>query len=130
MNEKQPARDDYAELAKRLGFDDNAASIEGPVRGPHAGPSDEAPLEKLHRLSALMEAVASEIDGMRSTFGKTYAAEPDVLVEQLKEDAAIASADTLMLTIPSQLGVEFNLRVVESFAKHVAPSLGWKGTRG
>ncbi|HEY9365111.1 MAG TPA: LLM class flavin-dependent oxidoreductase [Agromyces sp.] len=68
------------------------------------------------------------IDGMRSTFGKTYAAEPDALVEQLKQDAAIAAADTLMLTIPSQLGVEFNLRVVESFAKHVAPSLGWEPT--
>jgi alkanesulfonate monooxygenase SsuD/methylene tetrahydromethanopterin reductase-like flavin-dependent oxidoreductase (luciferase family) len=65
------------------------------------------------------------IDGMRSTFGKTYAAEPDVLVEQLLQDEAIRSADTLMLTIPSQLGVEFNLRVVESFAKYVAPALGW-----
>ena len=69
------------------------------------------------------------IDGIRSTFGKTYAAAPDVLVEQLKEDAAIAAADTLMLTIPSQLGVEFNLRVVESFAKYVAPELGWRSTR-
>lgn len=69
------------------------------------------------------------IDGMRSTFGKTYAAEPDVLVEQLKDDAAVRSADTLMLTIPSQLGVEFNLRVVEAFATHVAPSLGWQPTR-
>jgi alkanesulfonate monooxygenase SsuD/methylene tetrahydromethanopterin reductase-like flavin-dependent oxidoreductase (luciferase family) len=69
------------------------------------------------------------IDGMRSTFGKTYAAEPDVLVEELKEDAAIAAADTLMLTIPSQLGVDFNLRVIESFARHVAPALGWRSTR-
>ena len=31
-----------------------------------------------------------------------------------------------MLTIPSQLGVAFNLHVVEEFAKHVAPALGWK----
>jgi len=69
------------------------------------------------------------IDGMRSTFGKTYAAAPDVLVEQLKGDAAIANADTLMLTIPSQLGVVFNLRIVESFAKYVAPALGWESTR-
>ncbi|MFV0319403.1 MAG: LLM class flavin-dependent oxidoreductase [Microbacterium sp.] len=69
------------------------------------------------------------IDGFRSTFGKTYAAEPDVLVEQLKGDAAVQAADTLMLTIPSQLGVEFNLRVVESFATHVAPALGWSPTR-
>lgn len=70
------------------------------------------------------------IDGFRSTFGKTYAAAPDVLVEQLREDAAIRSADTLMLTIPSQLGVAFNLRIVETFAQHVAPALGWESTRG
>ena len=69
------------------------------------------------------------IDGMRSTFGKTYAAAPDVLIEQLRADAAIQSADTLMLTIPSQLGVAFNLHVVEAFARHVAPALGWTGTR-
>ena len=69
------------------------------------------------------------IDGIRSTFGKTYAAAPDVLVEQLRKDAAIQAADTLMLTIPSQLGVEFNLRMVESFAKWVAPALGWISTR-
>ncbi|SIT68981.1 LLM class flavin-dependent oxidoreductase [Microbacterium sp. RU33B] len=69
------------------------------------------------------------IDGMRSTFGKTYAAEPDVLVEQLRDDAAVRTADTLMLTIPSQLGVEFNLRIVEQFAQHVAPALGWESTR-
>lgn len=66
------------------------------------------------------------IDGFRSTFGRTYAAEPDVLIEQLKNDKAIALADTLMLTIPNQLGPEYNLHILESFAKHVAPSLGWK----
>lgn len=68
------------------------------------------------------------IDGFRSTFGRTYADEPDALVEQLRQDAAIAAADTLMLTIPSQLGVAFNLRIVESFAKYVAPALGWQPT--
>ena len=68
------------------------------------------------------------IDGFRSTFGKTYAGTPDVLIEQLKQDAAIAAADTLMLTIPSQLGVAFNLRIIESFATHVAPALGWEPT--
>jgi alkanesulfonate monooxygenase SsuD/methylene tetrahydromethanopterin reductase-like flavin-dependent oxidoreductase (luciferase family) len=70
------------------------------------------------------------IDGIRSTFGKTYAGTPDKLVEQLQRDAAIRSADTLMLTIPSQLGVEFNLRLVTAFAEHVAPSLGWTPTTG
>ena len=65
------------------------------------------------------------IDGMRSTFGKTYAGAPDALVEQLLQDAAVMSADTLMLTIPSQLGVAYNLSLVEKFARYVAPSLGW-----
>ena len=66
------------------------------------------------------------IDGFRSTFGRTYAAEPDKLIEELKKDRAIALADTLMLTIPNQLGPEYNLHILESFAKHVAPALGWK----
>lgn len=70
------------------------------------------------------------IDGIRSTFGKTYAGTPDKLVEQLLRDAAIREADTLMLTIPSQLGVEFNLRLITAFAEHVAPSLGWEPTNG
>ena len=52
----------------------------------------------------------------------------DALIEQLQADAAIQSADTLMLTIPSQLGVAFNLRVIESFATLVAPALGWQPT--
>ncbi|MFZ2623647.1 MAG: LLM class flavin-dependent oxidoreductase [Propionibacterium sp.] len=67
------------------------------------------------------------IDGFRSTFGKSYVGEPDALVAELQQDAAVQSADTLMLTIPSQLGVEFNLRLVEGFARHVAPGLGWRG---
>ncbi len=66
------------------------------------------------------------IDGMRSTFGKTYAAEPDVLIEQLRADEAVMAADTLMLTIPNQLGPEYNLHVLQAFAEHVAPALGWK----
>ncbi|MFC9983059.1 LLM class flavin-dependent oxidoreductase [Microbacterium keratanolyticum] len=66
------------------------------------------------------------IDGLRSTFGKTYAAEPDELIRQLREDEAVMAADTLMLTIPNQLGPEYNLHVLESFAKYVAPELGWK----
>ena len=66
------------------------------------------------------------IDGLRSTFGKTYAAEPDVLIDQLRADAAVQAADTVMLTIPSQLGVDFNLRILEAFAEHVAPELGWE----
>ena len=61
----------------------------------------------------------------KTTFGRTYATEPDVLIEQLKSDPAIAAADTLMITIPNQLGVDPNLRILQNFAEHVAPALGW-----
>lgn len=66
------------------------------------------------------------IDGFRSTFGKTYADTPDRLIEQLRADEAVMAADTLMLTIPNTLGVEYNLHVLQAFADHVAPALGWK----
>ncbi|MDQ0261682.1 alkanesulfonate monooxygenase SsuD/methylene tetrahydromethanopterin reductase-like flavin-dependent oxidoreductase (luciferase family) [Sinomonas atrocyanea] len=66
------------------------------------------------------------IDGFQSTFGKTYAAEPEDLVEQLRADSAVMAADTVMLTIPNQLGADYNLHILESFARFVAPELGWK----
>ena len=62
----------------------------------------------------------------RAVFGRGYAAEPDVLVEQLRGDQAIAEADTLLLTVPNQLGVAYNVHVMESILKHVAPALGWR----
>ncbi|MGE0563028.1 MAG: LLM class flavin-dependent oxidoreductase [Pseudolabrys sp.] len=65
-------------------------------------------------------------DNTRAIFGKSYAAEPDELVKQLKEDTAIAEADTLLLTVPNQLGVDYNAHVIESILKHVAPALGWR----
>jgi alkanesulfonate monooxygenase SsuD/methylene tetrahydromethanopterin reductase-like flavin-dependent oxidoreductase (luciferase family) len=62
----------------------------------------------------------------RAVFGRTYADEPDKLIEQLKGDEAIQEADTLLLTIPNQLGVDYNAHVIENFVKHVAPGLGWR----
>jgi alkanesulfonate monooxygenase SsuD/methylene tetrahydromethanopterin reductase-like flavin-dependent oxidoreductase (luciferase family) len=62
----------------------------------------------------------------QAIFGRSYAAEPDKLIEQLKEDEAIAAADTLLLTVPNQLGVEYNAHVIESVLTHVAPALGWR----
>lgn len=61
-----------------------------------------------------------------AVFGRSYAAEPDVLIEQLKEDTAIEAADTLLLTVPNQLGVDYNAHVIESIVKHVAPGMGWR----
>jgi len=66
------------------------------------------------------------IDNMRAVFGRTYAAEPDVLIEELRGDEAIAEADTLLLTVPNTLGVEYNAHVIESILTHVAPGLGWR----
>ena len=66
------------------------------------------------------------IDNMRAIFGRTYAAEPDLLVKQLQEDEAIAEADTLLLTVPNQLGVEYCAHCIESILAHVAPALGWR----
>jgi alkanesulfonate monooxygenase SsuD/methylene tetrahydromethanopterin reductase-like flavin-dependent oxidoreductase (luciferase family) len=62
----------------------------------------------------------------RAIFGRSYAAEPDVLIEQLAKDTAIADADTLLLTVPNQLGVDYNAHVVEAILTHVAPALGWR----
>jgi alkanesulfonate monooxygenase SsuD/methylene tetrahydromethanopterin reductase-like flavin-dependent oxidoreductase (luciferase family) len=62
----------------------------------------------------------------RAIFGRSYAAEPDILVEQLAKDEAIAEADTLLLTVPNQLGVAYNAHVIEAILTHVAPALGWR----
>ena len=62
----------------------------------------------------------------RAIFGRSYAAEPDALVEQLRKDSAIAEADTLLLTIPNQLGVDYNAHVMEAILKTIAPPLGWR----
>jgi len=66
------------------------------------------------------------IDNMRAVFGRSYAAEPDVLIEMLKGDEAIAEADTLLLTVPNTLGVEYSAHVIESILTHIAPALGWR----
>ncbi len=66
------------------------------------------------------------IDNMRAVFGRSYAAEPDQLIEKLKVDEAIAEADTLLLTVPNMLGVDYNAHVIESILVHVAPALGWR----
>jgi alkanesulfonate monooxygenase SsuD/methylene tetrahydromethanopterin reductase-like flavin-dependent oxidoreductase (luciferase family) len=66
------------------------------------------------------------IDESRAVFGRGYAAKPDVLIEQLRKDEAIAEADTLLLTIPNQLGVAYNAHILEAILTHVAPALGWR----
>ena len=62
----------------------------------------------------------------RAVFGKSYAAEPDQLIKDLAQDEAIQEADTLLLTIPNTLGVDYNVHVLSSILEHVAPALGWR----
>ena len=66
------------------------------------------------------------IDNMRAVFGRSYAAEPERLIEELRADEAIAEADTLLLTVPNQLGVDYNAHVLDAILTHVAPALGWR----
>jgi alkanesulfonate monooxygenase SsuD/methylene tetrahydromethanopterin reductase-like flavin-dependent oxidoreductase (luciferase family) len=66
------------------------------------------------------------LDGGPARFGKTYAGEPEQLVKALAEDEAVAAADTLLLTVPNQLGVDYNVHVLDSVLRHVAPALGWR----
>ena len=62
----------------------------------------------------------------RAIFGRSYAAEPDQLISALAQDEAIQEADTLLLTIPNTLGVDYNVHVLSAILEHVAPGLGWR----
>jgi alkanesulfonate monooxygenase SsuD/methylene tetrahydromethanopterin reductase-like flavin-dependent oxidoreductase (luciferase family) len=62
----------------------------------------------------------------RAIFGRGYAAEPEALIAQLGTDEAIAEADTLLLTVPNQLGVDYNAHVIETILTQIAPALGWR----
>lgn len=66
------------------------------------------------------------LDGGLARFGKTYAGEPDQLVKELADDEAIAAADTLLLTVPNQLGVEYNAHLMDNVVRYLAPELGWR----
>ena len=66
------------------------------------------------------------LDGGLARFGKSYTGEPDVIAAELAKDAAVQAADTILLTVPNQLGVEYNTTLLENIAKHVAPAIGWE----
>ena len=65
-------------------------------------------------------------ENMQAIFGRSYAGEPEALIEELRQDEAIAAADTLLLTVPNQLGVDYNAHAIETILKYVAPELGWR----
>jgi alkanesulfonate monooxygenase SsuD/methylene tetrahydromethanopterin reductase-like flavin-dependent oxidoreductase (luciferase family) len=66
------------------------------------------------------------LDGGLARFGRTYAGEPDAIASELAADVAVQAADTLLLTVPNQLGVEYNANLLSVIAEHVAPAIGWR----
>jgi alkanesulfonate monooxygenase SsuD/methylene tetrahydromethanopterin reductase-like flavin-dependent oxidoreductase (luciferase family) len=65
------------------------------------------------------------LEGVRARFGKSYVGEPDRLAEELAKDAAVREADTLLITVPNMLGVDYNAHLLETITRHVAPAIGW-----
>jgi alkanesulfonate monooxygenase SsuD/methylene tetrahydromethanopterin reductase-like flavin-dependent oxidoreductase (luciferase family) len=65
------------------------------------------------------------LDGAISRFGRTYTGDPDRIAEELAADVAVQAADTILLTVPSQLGVEYNAAMLDTIAREIAPAIGW-----
>jgi alkanesulfonate monooxygenase SsuD/methylene tetrahydromethanopterin reductase-like flavin-dependent oxidoreductase (luciferase family) len=65
------------------------------------------------------------LDGALSRFGRSYTGEPDRIADELARDAAVQAADTILLTVPSQLGVDYNAALLETIARDIAPAIGW-----
>ena len=78
-------------------------------------------------LSALREKrdQVGVIDGLVARFGRSFVGEPDAIAEELAADAAVRDADTLLLTVPNQLGVDFNAKLLGTVVRHIAPAIGW-----
>jgi alkanesulfonate monooxygenase SsuD/methylene tetrahydromethanopterin reductase-like flavin-dependent oxidoreductase (luciferase family) len=65
------------------------------------------------------------LDGGLARFGKSYVGEPDRVAAELAQDVAVQAADTVLVTVPNQLGVEYNSHLLSEIAEHVAPAFGW-----
>ncbi len=65
------------------------------------------------------------LEGVRSRFGRTFAGEPDRIATELAADEAVRAADTVLFTVPNQLGVAYNARILATIAEHIAPAIGW-----
>lgn len=66
------------------------------------------------------------LEGVRSRFGRTYVGEPGRIAEELAADEAVRAADSVLFTVPNQLGVAYNARILETIVKHIVPALGWR----
>lgn len=73
-----------------------------------------------------LEDQVGMLEGFQSRFGRVYTGEPDEIAAELARDEAVREADTLLLTMPNQLGVDYNARMLETIATHIAPAIGWQ----
>jgi alkanesulfonate monooxygenase SsuD/methylene tetrahydromethanopterin reductase-like flavin-dependent oxidoreductase (luciferase family) len=69
------------------------------------------------------------LDGVHARFGRTYTGEPDQIATELAADPAVQAADTVLFTVPNQLGVAYNARILGTIARDIAPALGWSPAR-
>jgi alkanesulfonate monooxygenase SsuD/methylene tetrahydromethanopterin reductase-like flavin-dependent oxidoreductase (luciferase family) len=61
----------------------------------------------------------------QARFGRTYTGEPDRIAAELASDEAVQAADTVLFTVPNQLGVGYNARILATIARDIAPAIGW-----
>lgn len=73
---------------------------------------------------------ASSFGNLRSLAGRIYVGSPDTIAADLARDEAVQEADTLTLTLPNQLGVDYNARILQTIADHIAPAIGWTALPG
>jgi alkanesulfonate monooxygenase SsuD/methylene tetrahydromethanopterin reductase-like flavin-dependent oxidoreductase (luciferase family) len=66
------------------------------------------------------------LEGVAARFGRSYTGEPDAIADELSRDVAVQEADTLLLTVPNPLGVEYNAHLLETIARDIAPAIGWR----
>ncbi|WP_159995467.1 LLM class flavin-dependent oxidoreductase [Roseomonas sp. 18066] len=123
----------HIQQAKQIRAYREAWKEAGHVREPRVSVSrsifpllDDRDREYFGRGAKEQDQVGFIDDRTRAIFGRGYTGEPEKLIEQLRGDEGIAEADTLLLTIPNQLGVDYCAHVIEGVLKHVAPALGWR----
>ena len=63
------------------------------------------------------------LDGAFARFGRSYSGPPDEIAAELARDEAVQAADTLLVTLPNQLGVEYNAHMLETIVREIAPAL-------
>ena len=123
----------HVQQAKQIRAYREAWAAAGPARAPRVSVSrsifalvDDRDRLYFGRNGDSRDQIGMIDENTRAIFGRSFAAEPDRLIDELKGDEAIAEADTLLLTVPNQLGVDYNAHVIEAILTHVAPGLGWR----